>query len=311
VYGLEECELYRATLDALEQGVYVVDRDRKILVWNRMAEQITGYSAAEVVGHHCQDHLLEHCREDGRVQCVAACPLEETLADGQPRKASLFLRHKRGYRVPVQLTTSVVRNQQGQITGGVEAFYDQAPAADALVKLRAGDTQRQGTERGREYLEACLDRELDLYASEGESFGILLLHVDQWHQLRVTHGKEAAEAMIGILSETLVYTLHPADVFGRWSDDEFLVIARDSSVRALELDAELLRSMAGNAQFRWWGDRVPLTLSVGGAIVAGGDTRATMLSRAQHGLEVSMERGGDMVTVLDTAGQSEVTCLPS
>lgn len=34
---------YRAILESLSTGVYVVDRERKILFWNDGAERITGY----------------------------------------------------------------------------------------------------------------------------------------------------------------------------------------------------------------------------------------------------------------------------
>ena len=37
---------YRDILEGLPNGVYVVDRDRKILFWNDGAEQISGYLEA-------------------------------------------------------------------------------------------------------------------------------------------------------------------------------------------------------------------------------------------------------------------------
>jgi len=315
---LEDSELFRAALDALESGVYIVDRERRILFWNRMAERITGYTAAEVMGRLCRDNLLVDCREDGRVQCLESCPLKETLQDGTPRTASLFLRHKQGHRLPVHVTTSVLRDAEGRAVGGVEAFTEQTLSPERrLDQMRnaglAGD--HQGTERRREHMEARLERDLELCARERQTFGVLELHVDQWQGLRTTHGKEAAEAMIGILAETLVYTLHPSDAFGRWNDDEFLVIARDSSLRALELDAELLRSMAASAQFRWWGDKIPLTLSIGGAIVQPVDTVDSLLARARTGLRFSLDRGGNCITVLENTehqvAEEAETCSPS
>ena len=45
-------------LNSLADGVYITDTNRKILFWNRAAERITGWSAAEVVGRSCHDSLL-------------------------------------------------------------------------------------------------------------------------------------------------------------------------------------------------------------------------------------------------------------
>ena len=58
-------------IDALQEGVYVVDLDRRIISWNRGAEELTGYSAREVVGNKCSDNLLRHVTADGCELCTA------------------------------------------------------------------------------------------------------------------------------------------------------------------------------------------------------------------------------------------------
>ena len=50
------------TLNSLYDGVYVVDTQRIILFWNKAAEQMTGYSAAEVLGKSCKDDILNHIK---------------------------------------------------------------------------------------------------------------------------------------------------------------------------------------------------------------------------------------------------------
>ena len=49
--------LFKELLDTLYDGVYFVDRERRILYWNKGAERLTGYSSEEVLGVHCSDHL--------------------------------------------------------------------------------------------------------------------------------------------------------------------------------------------------------------------------------------------------------------
>ena len=46
----DESIFYKSLLDNLYDGVYFVDRDRRITYWNKGAERITGYAAAEVLG---------------------------------------------------------------------------------------------------------------------------------------------------------------------------------------------------------------------------------------------------------------------
>ena len=68
-------ELYLTIINNLNDGVYFVDLDRRILFWNKAAERITGYSADEIMGRPCQDNILNHIDEDGRPLCVIGCPL--------------------------------------------------------------------------------------------------------------------------------------------------------------------------------------------------------------------------------------------
>jgi PAS domain-containing protein len=70
--ALRDGELHKALLDHLEAGIYMVDRRRRILYWNRGAEQISGFLSQDVAGHFCQGDLLMHCDSAGRGMCGKA-----------------------------------------------------------------------------------------------------------------------------------------------------------------------------------------------------------------------------------------------
>ena len=82
-----ETDFYKNIIDNLYDGIYFVDRDRRIIYWNKGAERITGYSAAQVIGRRCQDNLLNHVTANGVPLCQAHCPLAAVMGDGQPREA--------------------------------------------------------------------------------------------------------------------------------------------------------------------------------------------------------------------------------
>ena len=120
--------LYHAILDNLYDGVYFVDRDRKITYWNKGAERITGYPAAEVVGSRCFDNILMHVDGHGTLLCKELCPLAATMLDGVERTADVYLQHKDGHRVSVNVRITPLRNEGGAVTGGVEVFTDNSQA---------------------------------------------------------------------------------------------------------------------------------------------------------------------------------------
>lgn len=135
VAGLGACEI----LEALADGAYLTDNDRRIVFWNRAAERITGWRAAEVVGRHCRDNVLAHCDQDGQPLCgFEYCPLHRAMVTGQPSASPLlvFARARDGRRLPVEVTVAPIRARTGAVLGGIEIFRDMSPAMDDLQRAR-------------------------------------------------------------------------------------------------------------------------------------------------------------------------------
>ncbi len=127
------------TLNALADGVYVTDTERRILFWNEAAERITGWPAAEVVGRTCRDNLLVHADKDGHLLCGKEfCPLHRSMVTGQRSAEALllFAQKKNGERVPVEVTVAPIRDAQGQVVAGIELFRDLTLQVDDLMRAR-------------------------------------------------------------------------------------------------------------------------------------------------------------------------------
>ena len=68
-------------LDQLNVGVYLTDMERRIVFWNRKAEEITGYGPGDVEGRACDEDLLAHVDQDGNRLCATErCPLQKSIA---------------------------------------------------------------------------------------------------------------------------------------------------------------------------------------------------------------------------------------
>lgn len=90
--------------------------------------------------------------------------------------------------------------------------------------------------------------------------------------------------------------LRPAEEIGRWGDDEFLVLSHERTAGTLAAHAQVLAGLARTAEFRWWGDRVSLTVSIGAAQAEPAETLAQLLERAQAAMLVSVHAGGNHIT---------------
>ena len=114
-------------LNSLPDGVYITDRDRKILFWNRAAERITGWEKAEVVNRTCFDNVLVHVDKDGHPLCGhEQCPLHRSIVTNQPSTEAVlvFAQAKSGGRTPVEVSVAPICNRAGEVVGGIEMFRD-------------------------------------------------------------------------------------------------------------------------------------------------------------------------------------------
>jgi diguanylate cyclase (GGDEF)-like protein len=131
--------------------------------------------------------------------------------------------------------------------------------------------------------------------------------VDQAPDLRKTHGAGACEAMLKKVERALAHGLRPVEYLGRWGEDEFLVISHERTAAMLARHAQVLAGLARTADFRWWGDRVSLTVSIGAAQAENAATLADLLERARTAMSSSFHAGGNQIT----AAPGVQACSPS
>jgi PAS domain S-box-containing protein len=126
--------------DALTEGVYVCDLERRITYWSKSAERITGWKAADVVGRQCFDNVLCHIDKDGHRLCGEEyCPLHRAMITGVGTQGSLlvYAQSAEGGRIPMQVSVAPIRNAAGEVIGGVETFRDASGEIHDLEKAKA------------------------------------------------------------------------------------------------------------------------------------------------------------------------------
>jgi PAS domain S-box-containing protein len=105
-------------LESISDGVFTVDLDWRITSFNRAAEGITGISRREAIGRRCSDVFRASL-------CEEACALRRTLENGQPLVSQpCFIVDGEGRRIPISVSTALLRGAGGDIIGGAETFRD-------------------------------------------------------------------------------------------------------------------------------------------------------------------------------------------
>jgi PAS domain S-box-containing protein len=121
-------------LDSLAEGVFTVDLNWRITSFNRAAEKITGIERAQALGRPC----FEVLRAD---VCESGCVLRRTIQNGVPQSnvpVHIYRADKR--RIPISVSTTLFRDEQGRVIGGVETFQDVSALRELQKALRREHT---------------------------------------------------------------------------------------------------------------------------------------------------------------------------
>jgi diguanylate cyclase (GGDEF)-like protein/PAS domain S-box-containing protein len=297
-----DTSLYHSILDQIDDGVYFVDREKRILLWNRSAERITGFPRSEVVGEHCGNRWLCHIDASGRMLCTNGCPLQRAVDTGVPIEADAFLQHKQGHRIPVKIRTIPLRDRQNRLVGAVEVFRSTADdrrqdqIIEELSHLAMIDDLTMLP--NRRHFDMQLDRRLAELGRFGWPFGTLMIDIDRFKLVNDSAGHQMGDEVLRLVARTLSSNCRGLDTIARWGGEEFTAIITNVREDELRLVAEKLRTMVEASGLRETeGEPIHVTVSIGGALARPNETAAELMKRTDEMLYAAKRSGRNQVCI--------------
>lgn len=283
--------------DHLFEGVYAVDRDRRIVHWNRAAERLTGYSAEEVLGEPCGVKLGCHTDAQQHSLCSQACVLAKTMEDGEPREQVVFLRHKNGEPVATLVRTAPIRSDSGAIEGAIEVLSDHTAALQTLESTRRLEREAfldpvTGLGNRR-----ALDHRVRSTVAEGTPAAMLLIDIDCFKSINDGFGHGVGDQALGLVGQALIDNTRAEDTLGRWGGDEFMVLLPGADSEVLADVADRIRSVVELSLVERSDENVRITISVGGTLLLPTDDAQSWIARADERLYESKRLGRNRITV--------------
>ena len=103
-------------LDSMPEGVYVVDKEFKIVFVNKSASYITGTKPSEVIGRVCRTF----CKSE---RCQIGCPITEVIRTGKNIiDLESSLQDSEGNIIPIKLNASILSSDANEPIGGIISF---------------------------------------------------------------------------------------------------------------------------------------------------------------------------------------------
>jgi PAS domain S-box-containing protein len=111
-------ERFEVVLNSTSDGVFAVDSEWRITCFNDAAARTLGVDRDTAMGSPCHEIFRSNI-------CKEACALRYTMETRRPIvNLLIYLRNARGHRVPVTISTALLKDQEGRVIGGVETFRD-------------------------------------------------------------------------------------------------------------------------------------------------------------------------------------------
>jgi PAS domain S-box-containing protein len=121
---LKDTAFLKSVIETMSEGLMLVDREGTILFFNGAAEEITGYKSAEVLGKPCSVLNTSTCMFALDDKQVKRCKLFDT---GCVTKKRCEITTKDGRTVHLVKSAVVLKNDKGDVVGGVEVMTDITP----------------------------------------------------------------------------------------------------------------------------------------------------------------------------------------
>lgn len=230
---------------------FVLNAERRVIIWNKACERLTGVSASEVIG------TSEHWRGfyDEPRYCLA-----DTLALGQTDNlASLYINHtqmsdtelglraenwcimpRAGRQCYLAIDAGPIFDEDGTLIAIVETLRDITQQKEAQMAL-----QRLATKDGltgianRRCFDEALAAEWHRAQRDQTSLALLLIDVDHFKRYNDTYGHQKGDECLKSVARAMEEKIfRPADLVARYGGEEFVILMPNTDIHGARLVAE-------------------------------------------------------------------------
>lgn len=292
---------YKDLLENISDGIYFVDKNRKLLYWNKSAERITGYTREEVVGKHCQDNILKHIDENGTELCKGECPLSIAIKENRIITKDISLHKKDGAILPVKVKCSPIVDEDGSIFGAVEIFSENMEWLMMQEKIKTlAEVAFIDSLTGipnRRLLSIEIEKAINESLRYGNKCGLFFIDIDKFKSFNDIYGHDLGDKILIMVSGTIFSVLRGSDTAGRWGGDEFVVLVLKTDETSLKKIGERLRIFIKNSTLQTATKAISVTVSIGGTLIEKSDNLNSLISRADKLMLEAKKDGGDKVII--------------
>ncbi|MCA9064030.1 MAG: diguanylate cyclase [Planctomycetaceae bacterium] len=312
----------REALDALAEGLLVVDNTRRIVLANCAFATHVGRTFESLIGGKVSS--LGFVLVETENQTSGKLPWEQTLSDAVSLRGILMKRRVEGTEEFSTFSVSCVpiHDERGRCRGAVISFEDvteldrkQRELKDALTSLKKSseEVRQQNKElewlATRDALTGCINRRSFFRIFEdvwnesrqrGDSVSALMVDIDHFKSINDNHGHAKGDEVLRRVAAVVMKTVSEDDVVCRYGGEEFSVLMPHTSLDDAEMAAERIRLAIMGLDF----DGLRVTASLGSSSsLQEAESPQDLLDQADKCLYVAKRNGRNRVIRFDRASE--------
>ena len=317
-------ERVRTALDALAEGMVIIDGNEQIVLANASISNRLGVPARSLMGRNFSD-LNWRSTESGGLE--TQLPWQAAMASKvQQTGLPLLLRTPSGEMLSFNVNGTPILDEDGKLRGALvtlddvtllEQRHNELQRTMGKLKHSQDEIERQNTElrflASRDTLTGCLNRraffagfeELLVSAEKtGQVLCCAMLDIDHFKSVNDRFGHATGDKVIAFVAQSLQSGLRDGDLLGRYGGEEFALVMPGLGLDEAMVVVERLRLSIEQGSAARFTSTMKITISGG---LAGqtdsNEVSAELLSRADTALYIAKQSGRNR-TVNWQAGQS-------
>ncbi|WP_250500076.1 diguanylate cyclase [Caballeronia sp. GAWG1-5s-s] len=257
-------------------GIFVLDRDLNVLMWNRFMADHSGKTAAQVTGKSIFASFPELPRVWLTRKVESVFQLGSFAFSSWEQRPYLFkFDHDRpitgGVDFMQQDCTFMPLTHEREVRAVCVTIADATHASmmqrardEAVAKLQEfADRDGLTGIANRRYFELRIRDEFSRWQRYGGDLSMLLFDLDHFKRINDELGHLVGDTVLRVMAERVAATVRVQDVFGRFGGEEFALLLPCTNYDDAMIVAEKVRHSICETPIDVQGARVPVTASVG------------------------------------------------
>ncbi|MDW5415872.1 MULTISPECIES: GGDEF domain-containing protein [unclassified Iodobacter] len=294
-------------------GIFSLDREYRILLWNRFMAQHSGISAEQAIGANLFELFPELPQKWLSKKIESVFVLKNFAFTSWEQRPYLFkFPHNRpitgGMDFMQQNTTFMpVRNESGEVDAVTVNLFDVTDNAIAqnLLQEAMGKLEEYSNRDGltgiynRRYLDTRFTQELERMSRyQAAFFTVILFDLDRFKQVNDNYGHVAGDEVLRVVASRVLTTLRDTDIFGRYGGEEFMLLLPQTDLAGAEIAAERIRVILCDQPVQFGETKIIISASLGlSECHSGAAEPQKVIEEADMALYFSKQNGRNRVTV--------------